>query len=78
VTAEAALSALLKEHRLTMVSNSATTGMRMAPANLSVQPVSRDMKVRVANTGDPSRLREMGDEARAEILPRPLRRAPAV
>ena len=39
VTAQAALSSLLKEHILTMVTNSATTVMRIAPANLSVKPV---------------------------------------
>src|SRR5204863_9063857 len=39
VTAQAALSALLKEHSLTMVPNPATTVMRIAPANLSVKPV---------------------------------------
>src|SRR5437762_11006344 len=38
VTAQAALSSLLKEHNLTMVTNSATTVMRIAPANLSVKP----------------------------------------
>src|SRR3989442_6057015 len=39
VTAQAALSALLKEHGLTMVTNPATTVTRIAPANLSVKPV---------------------------------------
>ena len=39
VTAQAALTALLKEHSLTMVSNSATTVTRIAPADLSVKPV---------------------------------------
>src|SRR6266571_5876679 len=39
VTAQAALSALLKEHSLTMVTNPATTVTRIAPANLSVKPV---------------------------------------
>ena len=39
VTAPAALSALLKEHGLTMVNNPATTVTRIAPANLSVKPV---------------------------------------
>ena len=39
VTAQAALSALLKEHSLTMVTNPATTVMRIAPADLSVKPV---------------------------------------
>ena len=39
VTAQAALSSLLKEHRLTMVTNPATTVMRIAPADLSVKPV---------------------------------------
>jgi hypothetical protein len=39
VTAQAALSALLKEHSLTMVSNAATTVTRFAPANMSVKPV---------------------------------------
>src|SRR5438034_5800895 len=39
VTAQAALSALLKEHSLTMVSNTATTVTRIAPADLSVKPV---------------------------------------
>src|SRR5881628_1559802 len=38
VTAQAALTALLKEHSLTMVSNSATTVTRIAPVNLSVKP----------------------------------------
>ncbi len=39
VTAQAALTELLKEHSLTMVTNPATTVMRIAPANLSVKPV---------------------------------------
>ena len=39
VTAQAALGALLKEHSLTMVSNTATTVTRIAPADLSVKPV---------------------------------------
>ena len=39
VTAQAALTALLKEHSLTMVSNTATTVTRIAPADLSVKPV---------------------------------------
>ncbi len=39
VTAQAALSALLKEHSLTMVSNTATTVTRIAPADVSVKPV---------------------------------------
>jgi len=39
VTAQAALSSLLKEHSLTMVTNPATTVTRIAPANLSVEPV---------------------------------------
>src|SRR3989449_1851049 len=39
VTAQAALTALLKEHSLTMVTNPATTITRIAPANLSVKPV---------------------------------------
>ena len=39
VTAQAALTALLKEHSLTMVTNPATTVTRIAPANLSVKPV---------------------------------------
>ena len=39
VTAQEALSALLKEHSLTMVTNPATTVTRIAPANLSVKPV---------------------------------------
>jgi len=39
VTAQAALSTLLKEHSLTMVTNPATTVTRIAPANLSVKPV---------------------------------------
>jgi hypothetical protein len=38
-TAQAALSALLKEHSLTMVTNPATTVTRIAPANLGVKPV---------------------------------------
>src|SRR5947207_10467548 len=38
VTAQAALTALLKEHSLTMVTNPATTVTRIAPANLSVKP----------------------------------------
>src|SRR5437867_1878434 len=38
VTAQAALSALLKEHSLTMVTNPATTVTRIAPANMSVKP----------------------------------------
>lgn len=39
VTAQAALSALLKEHGLTLVTNPATTVARIAPANLGVKPV---------------------------------------
>src|SRR6266516_1033262 len=39
VTAQAALTALLKDHSLTMVSTSTTTVTRIAPANLSVKPV---------------------------------------
>src|SRR5881628_3546542 len=39
VTAQAALTALLKEHSLTMVTNPATTVTRIAPVNLSVKPV---------------------------------------
>ena len=39
VTAQAALSALLKEHSLTIVTNPATTVTRIAPANLRVKPV---------------------------------------
>ena len=39
VTAQAALTALLKDHSLTMVSNTATTVTRIAPADLSVKPV---------------------------------------
>src|SRR5437016_10839181 len=38
VTAQAALSSLLKEHILTMVTNPATTVTRIAPANMIVQP----------------------------------------
>src|SRR5437899_4994931 len=38
-TAQAALSALLKEHSLTMVSNSATNVSRIAPADLSLKAV---------------------------------------
>src|SRR5216117_2097856 len=38
VTAQAALTALLKEHSLTMVTNPATTVTRIAPANMSVKP----------------------------------------
>src|SRR5436190_324234 len=38
VTAQAALTALLKEHSLTMVTNPATTVTRIAPANLIVKP----------------------------------------
>ena len=50
VTAQAALSALLKEHSLTMVSNPATTVTRIAPANLSVKPVPTSQVV--TNTSD--------------------------
>lgn len=39
VTAQTALSALLKEHKLTMVTNPATTVTRIAPADLGVKPV---------------------------------------
>src|SRR5439155_14242930 len=39
LTAQAALSALLKEHSLTMVSNTATTVTRIAPADVSVKLV---------------------------------------
>src|SRR5256885_12626138 len=39
VTAQAALSALLKEQSLTMGTNPATTVTRIAPANLSAKPV---------------------------------------
>ncbi len=39
VTAQAALSGLLKEHGLTMVLTPATTVMRVAPASLGVKPV---------------------------------------
>jgi hypothetical protein len=38
VTAQAALTALLKDHSLMMVTNPATTVTRIAPANLSVKP----------------------------------------
>jgi len=40
VTAQAALNALLKEHKLTIVTNPATTVARIALAGLGVQPVS--------------------------------------
>jgi len=40
ITAQAALSALLKEHRLVIVTNPATTVARIAPANLGVLPMS--------------------------------------
>jgi len=40
VTAQAALTSLLKEHKLTMVANPATTVTRIAPANLDVKPVT--------------------------------------
>ena len=39
VTAQAALSALLQEHQLTMVTNPATTVTRIAPGDLGVKPV---------------------------------------
>jgi hypothetical protein len=39
VTAQTALSALLKEHKLTMVANPATTVIRIAPVALGVLPV---------------------------------------
>ncbi len=50
VTAQEALSALLKEHSLTMVTNPATTVTRIAPANLSVKPVPTSQVG--TNTGD--------------------------
>ncbi len=40
VSAPAALHALLKEHKLVMVTNPATTVARVAPANQNVKPVS--------------------------------------
>jgi hypothetical protein len=40
VSAPAALHALLKEHKLVMVTNPATTVARIAPANQNVKPVS--------------------------------------
>jgi hypothetical protein len=40
VTAQAALNALLKEHKLMMVTNPATSVARIAPANQNVKPVS--------------------------------------
>ena len=39
VSANAALSRVLQEHKLTMVTNPATTVARIAPANLGVKPV---------------------------------------
>ena len=40
MSAQTALSALLKEHKLTMVTNPATTVARIAPVGLGIQPVS--------------------------------------
>lgn len=39
VTAQAALSDLLKQHHLTLVTNAATTVTRIAPADLRIKPV---------------------------------------